>query len=129
MMQNDAAVTVMSNISFLVPDKSMLDFTKSILADKHNDIQYQYNSIDTAETTVLRAYTDGANIILGGTVTAQLCAKHGIPCTLITMGKEGILQAALEAKRIKYALQLDKIKRGLLSTVLDYAYEGIITME
>lgn len=91
--------------------------------------QYQLNRIEDTESAVLTAHQAGADVLLGGVVTARAAAKHGIPCVLLSMGKESILQAAREAKQIEQALQLDKMKRGLISTVLDYAYEGIITID
>ena len=48
---------------------------------------------------------------------------------MIRSGAEGIIQATLEAKRIAEARRLEKVKSTLFQTVLDYAYEGIISID
>lgn len=90
---------------------------------------YPINDETEAEAQVLKAFRDGANIVIGGFITKKAAQKHHYPCELIDSGVEGILQAAREAKRIAHARNLEKAKTGLFRAVLDYAYEGIISVD
>lgn len=90
---------------------------------------YMFNAESEAEGQVLRAFHDGADVVIGGFITIQAAQKHNYPCELIDSGTEGILQAAQEAKRIAMARNLEKTKTSLFRAVLNYAYEGIISVD
>lgn len=82
-----------------------------------------------AESQVLLAFKEGADVVIGGFITVKMAQKHGYPCALIESGTEALLQAAQEAKRIAFARNLEKTKTSLFRAVLDYAYEGIIAID
>ena len=90
--------------------------------------QYPIENEFEAEAKVLQACRDGAEVIIGGVITGQIARKHNLPHVLIESGGEGILQAALEAKRIYAARLAEKVKSSLFRTVLDYSYEGVISI-
>ena len=90
---------------------------------------YPIRSEFEAEAGVLKAFGEGADAAIGGVITGQICRQHNQPCIIIRSGAEGILQATLEAKRIVEARRLEKVKSTLFQTVLDYAYEGIISVD
>lgn len=90
---------------------------------------YPINEESEAEAQVLKAFHDGVNVVIGGFITKQAAQKHHYPFELMDSGVEGILQAAQEAKRIAHARNLEKEKTGLFRAVLDYAYEGIISVD
>ena len=96
------------------------------------DVELTYNSIERefkVESRVLQAFQEGADVIIGGVITVEICRKLHRPCVLIRSGAEGITQAILEAERIAEARRLEKVKSTLFQTVLDYAYEGIISID
>ncbi|MBI5579284.1 MAG: sigma 54-interacting transcriptional regulator [Deltaproteobacteria bacterium] len=96
------------------------------------DINLTYYSIESefkVESRVLQAIQEGADVIIGGVITVEASSKHHLPCVLIRSGAEGIIQATLEAKRIAEARRIEKVKSTLFQTVLDYAYEGIISTD
>ena len=78
---------------------------------------------------ILLACADGAEIILGGFTVVQTARRLNVPCALIEIGQESLLQAAREAGQILDALEADAAKRGFFGTVLDYANEGIVTID
>jgi transcriptional regulator with PAS, ATPase and Fis domain len=78
---------------------------------------------------LLEASADGADLILGTIRVVDTAKKINIPCSLIKVGKENLVQAAREAKRIQEALEMETAKHGFLGTILDYSYEGIITID
>lgn len=82
-----------------------------------------------AEFRVLQAFREGVDVVIGGVITGQAARKHGAPCVLIRSGAEGILQSALEAKRIFEARLMEKLKGTLFRTVLDYSYEGVVSID
>jgi PAS domain S-box-containing protein len=82
-----------------------------------------------AESRVFQAFRDGADVVIGGVITGQAARKQGVPCVLIHSGSEGILQSALEAKRIFEARLMEKLKGTLFRTVLDYSYEGVVSID
>jgi PAS domain S-box-containing protein len=89
---------------------------------------YVIHSEYEAEGNVLAAFAAGANAVIGGVITAKCAARHGRPAALITSGAEGVLQSVEEAKRLAHARQLEKVKAGLFKTVIDYAHEGVISI-
>ncbi|MCE5284077.1 MAG: sigma 54-interacting transcriptional regulator, partial [Deltaproteobacteria bacterium] len=90
---------------------------------------YPIRSEFKAESAVIQAFQEGAEVFIGGVITVQTGQRHQRPCVMIRSGAEGIIQATLEAKRIAEARRLEKVKSTLFQTVLDYAYEGIISID
>ena len=90
--------------------------------------QYPIENEFEAEAKVLQACREGAEVIIGGVITGHTARKHNLPHVLIESGGEGILQAALEAKRIYAARLAEKLKSSLFRTVLDYSYEGVVSI-
>ena len=90
---------------------------------------YPIHSEFKAEATVIKALKVGAEVIIGGVIAMQASRKLNHPFVMIRSGAEGITQAILEAERIAEARRLEKVKSTLFQTVLDYAYEGIISID
>lgn len=91
--------------------------------------QYMLRPDQSFDEAVLKAYEDGADAIIGGARVLEAAISHNIPCFMIKVGRESLLQAAQEAKQIQQALEIEAAKRGLLSTILDYTSGGIITID
>ena len=90
--------------------------------------QYLIENEFEAEAKVLQALRDGAEVIVGGVITGHEARKQNVPHVLIQSGAEGILQSVLEAKRIYAARLAEKLKGALFRTVLDYSYEGVVSI-
>ncbi len=90
---------------------------------------YPINRETEAEAQVVQAFCDGSDVVIGGFITGKAAEKNHYPFALIDSGTEGILQAAQEATRIAQARSLEKTKTSLFRAVLDYAYEGIISVD
>lgn len=86
---------------------------------------------DRAENAkvILEAFSRGYDVVLGGALASSASRNHNIPHVFIESSKESILMAAFEAKRIAEAIETEKYKRIVFSTVLDYAHDGIITVD
>ncbi|MDU2063218.1 MAG: sigma 54-interacting transcriptional regulator [Sporomusaceae bacterium] len=81
------------------------------------------------EQVILQATAEGAEVILGGALAVKAAKKHNIPCSLIPIGSESLLQAAQEALQLQTALDLESAKRGFLTTILDHTRDGFITID
>lgn len=90
---------------------------------------YPITDESEAAAKVAQAVAEGATVVIGGYITGNAAADIGVDCVIIKSSGEAILQAAEEAKRIAYARGIEKAKSGLFRTVLDYSYEGIISVD
>ncbi|MEW6335374.1 MAG: sigma 54-interacting transcriptional regulator [Thermodesulfobacteriota bacterium] len=90
---------------------------------------YPIRSEFKVEEAVNEAIEEGADAIIGGVIAMQTSRKRQHPFVMIRSGAEGITQAILEAKRIAEARRLERVKSTLFQTVLDYAYEGIVSID
>ena len=81
------------------------------------------------EPKVLEAIEDKVDIIVGGAIMGKAAKKHGMPFALIENSSESMRQAAQEAKNIALARQQEKAKGNLFRAVLDYAYDGVISVD
>nr|WP_173812726.1 sigma 54-interacting transcriptional regulator [Dendrosporobacter quercicolus]NSL47843.1 sigma 54-interacting transcriptional regulator [Dendrosporobacter quercicolus DSM 1736]SDM70173.1 PAS domain S-box-containing protein [Dendrosporobacter quercicolus] len=91
--------------------------------------QYTVSYKTDYEAEILAACAAGAEVILGGFTVVKTAERHNIPNALIRVGKESLLQAASEAKHIQETLEFEAAKRDIFNTILDYSYEGIITID
>ena len=80
------------------------------------------------EAKVLEAIAENVDIIVGGAITGKSAKKHGIPFALIENSPESMRHAVVEAKNIAIARQQEKAKGNLFKAVLDYAYDGVISV-
>ncbi len=84
---------------------------------------------EETEAVVAKAISEGYNVILGGTLTVTAAKALKVPAAFIESGKESILQAAYEALRVGKAIEKEKYKREMFAAVVDYASDGIITVD
>ena len=89
---------------------------------------YPLKDESEVEPKVLAAIEDKVDIIVGGAVTGKVANKYRLPFAVIENSPESMRQAAQEAKNIASAKQREKTKGNLFKVVLDYAYDGIISV-
>ena len=80
------------------------------------------------EPNVLAAIKNGADIIVGGVIMGKAAHKYGVPFAIIENSPESLQQAAREAKNIAQARKQEKAKGNLFKAVLDYASDGVISV-
>lgn len=117
-------------IALIAFSSSMLegvDYLAHILGVEIKQYFTEYPS--EVEAAVVKAFAEGAEVVMGGITTTHVAKKLNLPYAFIDSSKESIFQAAREAKYVEHALQIEKAKKGMFSTVLDYSYEGIITID
>jgi PAS domain S-box-containing protein len=90
---------------------------------------YPLQDESEVEPKVIAAIKDGVDIIVGGAITGNAANKYKIPFAVIENSIESLQMAAQEAKNIALAKEREKTKGNLFRVVLDYAYEGIISVD
>lgn len=86
-------------------------------------------STDYVDRTINEALKDGADVILGGYVACQAAKKRGLPYVEIITGDQAFLETYWNAKMLLKSIELEKRRSGLIKTVLNHAYEGIISID
>ncbi|MDD2498046.1 MAG: sigma 54-interacting transcriptional regulator [Desulfitobacteriaceae bacterium] len=111
---------------------STLDITKGIetlgpILDV--DIRtYYIDQVGENETIVRNAFADGADVVIGGYATVEAAHKNNFSAELMLMTEEAIFQAVEEARRILHVQNQEKGRANLFRALLDYAYEGIVSV-
>jgi PAS domain S-box-containing protein len=90
---------------------------------------YPLKNENDVEPKVLAAIEDNVDIIVGGAITGSVAIKHKVPFAVIENSLESMQQSAQEAKNIATAKQREKTKGNLFRAVIDYAYDGIISVD
>jgi transcriptional regulator with PAS, ATPase and Fis domain len=78
---------------------------------------------------VEKAIREGAEVILGGSITTKIARDRGMPAVLLASGEASIRLALEEAKRILYARRLEVRRSNELKAMLDHTSEGIIAVD
>lgn len=90
---------------------------------------YPLNNESEIVPVVLQAIADDIDMIVGGAVICSIANHYKIPFAVIENSPESMRQAAQEAKNITLAKQKEQTKGNLFRVVLDYAYDGIISVD
>jgi len=86
------------------------------------DTEHVNERIDTA----LQA---GADVIIGGFITTDTAKKRNLPCVQIIPGNQAYVEAFFNAKSLLVSIEQEKRKAGFIKTVLNHAYEGILSID
>jgi len=78
---------------------------------------------------ISKAMADGAQVVLGGFMAVDQARKQGLACVEIVTGRQAYYEAFQHAKELLRSFEEEKRKAGLLRTVLNHAYEGIISID
>jgi PAS domain S-box-containing protein len=89
---------------------------------------HSLDSEGDASRLVEEAIGGGAQVLLGGAITAKIARDQGLPFVLLRSGEASIQLALEEAQRILYARRIEVHRSNELKAMLEYAYEGIIAI-
>lgn len=90
---------------------------------------FDVNTPDEITRLVDKAIREGCKAIMGGIDTCEYAQQRGIPAYPFPMSRESIWQAISEAKHNALIRNRERAKAVQFSTILDYAYEGIIASD
>ncbi len=91
--------------------------------------KYYLKSREQVNEQIDQALRDGANVLLGGFTTISAAKKRNLPCVEIVTGSHAYIEAFNSAKSLLVTIEHEKRKSGMITTVLDYAYEGIVSID
>lgn len=92
-------------------------------------MKYNLTSRDDVNVAIDNALRDGADVLLGGYTTVTAARLRGIPCVGIITGKQAYLETFLRARDFLSTIAIEKRKSGMIQTVLDHSYEGIVSID
>lgn len=67
--------------------------------------------------------------VIGDNISVKIAKELGLNALLIRSGKEALIHAVLEAERVLTVKRLEIEKAKRLKTIVDYAYEGIMSID
>jgi transcriptional regulator, propionate catabolism operon regulatory protein len=105
--------------------QNLLDFLPIL------NLNLTYRSLASEEDApgqVAKVIEDGAQVVLGGAITAKIAQDHGLPAVLLRSGEISIRMALAEAQRIVSARRIEARRSNELKAILEYAHEGIIAV-
>ncbi len=91
--------------------------------------RYTVDSWEDLETAVDQAIEEGCQAVIGGEVVCNRAQERDFPYRFIESSEES-LQAALSiAKRVCYAIDLEKENSAEMNTMLDFTFSGIMRID
>jgi PAS domain S-box-containing protein len=71
----------------------------------------------------------GIEWVIGDTISVKIAKRLGLNALLIRSGKDALIQSIFEAERVLEVKRLEMEKAKRLQSIIDYAYEGIISVD
>ncbi len=91
--------------------------------------KYYLDSKESVDSVIDEALKAGADVLLGGYTTCAAAKKRGLPHVEIVTGNQAYMEAFHNSRRILKSIELEKRRNGFIKTVLDHAYEGILSID
>ncbi len=80
------------------------------------------------EGAVIKAHEDGVDVLIGGEIALEHAKKLGIPSLFLRSGEDDLETALRSAKRVLYAIEMEKKNTAEVSTLLNYSFDGIFRL-
>ncbi len=74
------------------------------------------------------AYKDGVDVLIGGEIALEHAQKLGLPALFLSSGEDDLETALRSAKRVLYAIEMEKKNTAEVSTLLNYSFDGIFRL-
>ncbi|HEB32914.1 MAG TPA: AAA family ATPase [Spirochaetes bacterium] len=87
-----------------------------------------FHHTDSIKTKLEDIKKMGINWVVGDTISVKTAKELGLNALLIRSGKEALIQALFEAERVLKVKRQESEKAKRVKTIIDYAYEGIISI-
>lgn len=92
-------------------------------------IPIEIESETEIESKLKSAVKEGIEVVVGDVISTKTTSKFGLHSVLICSGKQAIKEAILNAKNIAMVRMSERQRAQELSTILEFAYEGIIGVD
>lgn len=83
---------------------------------------------DQFESAVVCAHQDGTDVLIGGEIALEYAAKLGMTALFLQSGTEDIEAALRSAKRMLYAIEIEKKNTAEIATLLNYSFDGVLRL-
>ena len=94
------------------------------------DIQkYYLLKGEKPDIRIQEAIKHGAEVIIGGVITAESARRLGYKAVEIRSGVESILQSLREAENIVYARNREQKRNRITSAILDTSHDGVLSID
>lgn len=91
--------------------------------------KYYLSCREDIDEAILNAIHDGANVITGGYTAINAAKKMNLPYVEFVIGGQAYLECFNNAKSILKSIEQQKRRAGLIKTVMNHAYEGILSID
>ncbi|MDU2064691.1 MAG: sigma 54-interacting transcriptional regulator [Sporomusaceae bacterium] len=91
--------------------------------------KYGLQKRSDVDAALKQAVKDGADVILGGYTAMQAAKKYDFPYVEFVTGDQVYLDCFHTAKGILQSISQQKRRSGMIKTVLNHAYEGILSVD
>ncbi|PLZ01392.1 sigma-54-dependent Fis family transcriptional regulator [Burkholderia sp. WAC0059] len=91
--------------------------------------KYLITTVADVESAMDSARLAGCDSVIGGGVTVRCATARHFRASVIPMGKDAVLLAARQALQIKTAIDAATERNTVITTLLEQAYEGILTID
>lgn len=91
-------------------------------------VELEIQDEENVAAKISAAMEAGVDFVVGDAVSVRVAQEKGIPASIITSGKQAILQALQEALLIAQVVSRDEVKSQLLRSVVNQAQDGIIAI-
>lgn len=89
---------------------------------------YFVDSSEKLDGAVRKAYEDGVDVLIGGEIATDSAKRLGLAALFLKSGTEDIEAAVRSAKRVLYAIEMEKKNTAEVSTLLNYSFDGIFRL-
>lgn len=91
--------------------------------------EYFVEGREGLEAAVQWAWEEKMDIIIGGEIALECAKQRGLPALYLKSQIDSIADAFRSAKRVAYAIELEKKNTAELRTILNYSFDGIIRLD
>ena len=92
-------------------------------------LEYLVDSSEEIRDAVCRAKEDGADALICGEIALEIAGEIGLPAVFLRSTPDDLLDALRTAKRVLYAIELEKKNTVEVTTLLNYSFDGIIKLD
>jgi len=90
---------------------------------------YQVKDEAEVEERIKEIAKAGYKVLVGGGIITRYAPRYNLKAIVIKTGKEALMSAIQEAKRIAIATKLEKESGERFKAIVEYAYDGIISVD
>lgn len=96
------------------------------------DVQIREYLVDGSEAipaAVRRAKEEGADVLISGEIGMQAAKELGLPAVFLRSSRDDLTSALRAAKRLLYAIEMEKKNTVEVTSLLNYSFDGIIKLD